>query len=60
MPGLSAAESEPRGIASKNYRKALCECLSQWEVQQILSIAKTRVWPNLNQEPVRLVSLSGV
>jgi hypothetical protein len=56
-PGLIAAESELRGIASRSYRKALRECLSQWEVQQILSIAKTRVWPNLNQEPVRLVSL---
>src|ERR1700736_325394 len=56
-PGLITAESELRGIASRNYRKALRECLSQWEVQQILSIAKTRVWPNLNQEPVSLVSL---
>jgi hypothetical protein len=56
-PGLIAAELEIRGIASINYRKALSQCLSQWQVQQILSIAKTRVWPNLNQEPVRLVSL---
>ena len=28
-PGLIAAESELRGIASRNYRKALRECLSQ-------------------------------
>ena len=56
-PGLIAAESELRGIASRDYRKALRQCLSQWQVHQIVSIAKTRVWPHLNQEPVRLVSL---
>jgi hypothetical protein len=56
-PGLSAAEPELRAIASRNYRKALRQCLSQWQVHQIVSIAKTRVWPHLNQEPVRLVSL---
>jgi hypothetical protein len=56
-PGLIAAESELRGIASRNYRKALRRCLSQWQVHQIVSIAKTRVWPHLNQKPVRLVSL---
>jgi hypothetical protein len=56
-PGLIAAESELQGIASRDYRKALRQCLSQWQVHQIVSIAKTRVWPHLNQEPVRLVSL---
>jgi hypothetical protein len=56
-PGLSAAESELRGIASRDYRQALRRCLSQAQVQQIVSIAKTRVWPHLNQQPVRLVSL---
>ena len=56
-PGLIAAESELRGIVSTDYRKALRQCLSQWQVHQIVSIAKTRVWPHLNQEPVRLVSL---
>lgn len=55
--GLIAAESELRGIASRDYRKALRQCLSQRQVHQIVSIAKTRVWPHLNQEPVRLVSL---
>lgn len=56
-PGLIAAESELRGIASRDYRKALRQCLSQWQVHEIVSIAKTRIWPHLNQEPVRLVSL---
>lgn len=54
-PGLNAAEL--RGIASRDYRKALRRCLSQAQVQQIVGIAKTRVWPHLNQQPVRLVSL---
>jgi hypothetical protein len=56
-PGLSAAESEIRAIASRDYRQALRRCLNQAQVRQIVSIAKTRVWPHLNQEPVRLVSL---
>ncbi len=56
-PGLRAAELEIRGIASRDYRQALRRCLSQSQVHQIVSIAKTRVWPRLNQEPVRLVSL---
>jgi hypothetical protein len=55
--GLIAAESELRGIASRDYRKALRQCLSQRQVHHIVSIAKTRVWPHLNQAPVRLVSL---
>ena len=50
-------ESELRAIAGRDYRNALRQCLSQWQVHQIVSIAKTRVWPHLNQEPVRLVSL---
>jgi hypothetical protein len=55
-PGLSAAESEIRAIASRDYRQALRRCLSQAQVRQIVSIAKIRVWPHLNQEPVRLGS----
>jgi hypothetical protein len=56
-PKLSAAELEIRGIVSRDYRQALRRCLSQAQVHQIVSIAKTRVWPHLNREPVRLVSL---
>ncbi len=56
-PKLSAAELEIRAIVSRDYRQALRRCLSQAQVQQIVSIAKTRVWPHLNQQPVRLVSL---
>jgi hypothetical protein len=55
-PGL-IAQSELCGIASRDYRQALRQCLSQWQVHQIVSVAKTRVWPYLNEEPVRLVSL---
>lgn len=38
-------------------RKALRRCLSRRELWKIVSLAKARVWPDLNQEPVRLVSL---
>jgi hypothetical protein len=56
-PGAIARASEVRGIASRDYRKALRRCLSQRHVHRILRIAQTRVWPHLNREPVRLVSL---
>lgn len=54
---LIAARREIENISSTDYRKALRRCLSHQEVRQILRTAKKRVWPNLNQEPVRLVSL---
>lgn len=56
-PALIAARREIEDISSSDYRKALRQCLSHQEVRQILRTAKKRVWPNLNQEPVRLVSL---
>ncbi len=51
------ANWEIKDIASSDYRRALRRCLSQREVREIVGEAKTRVWPNLNQKPVRLVSL---
>jgi hypothetical protein len=51
------ANREIKGLASGDYRRALRLCLSQGEVRRIVGQAKTRVWPNLNQAPVRLVSL---
>ena len=55
--GVITLESEVRGIANRDYRMALRRCLSRQQVHQIVSIAQTRVWPHLNREPVRLVSL---
>jgi hypothetical protein len=54
---LIAARREIEDISSSDYRKALRRCFSRQEVCQILRTAKKRVWPNLNQVPVRLVSL---
>ena len=51
------ANPEIKGLANSDYRRALRRCLSQREVREIVGKAKTRVWPNLNLEPVRLVSL---
>jgi hypothetical protein len=51
------ANGEIKDIASGDYRRALRRCLSKREVREIVGKARTRVWPNLNQEPVRLVSL---
>ncbi|MBV8054014.1 MAG: hypothetical protein JOZ29_07180 [Deltaproteobacteria bacterium] len=54
--GLAALKSEIAGIIREDYRRALRQCLSRWEVREIVDEGKTRVWPGLNQEPVRLVS----
>ena len=54
--GSAELKSEIAGIIRKDYGPALRQCLSRWEVRQIADEGKTRVWPGLNREPVRLVS----
>lgn len=49
-------KSEIAGILQKDYGQALRQCLSRWEVKQIASEGKARVWPDLNRQPVKLVS----
>src|SRR6516164_9661487 len=54
--GAADLRSEVAGIISKDYGKALRQCLSRWEVREIAEEGKTRVWPGLNRDPVTLVS----
>jgi hypothetical protein len=53
---LAELKSEIAGIAARDYGEALRQCLSRWEVREIANEGKTRVWPDLNREPVTLVS----
>jgi hypothetical protein len=55
--GLAPIKSEIESIANEDYREALRRSLSRWEVREIVDEGKIRVWPDLNQEPVTLVSL---
>jgi hypothetical protein len=57
-PRVITFESEIRDIANRDYRAALRRSLSRPQVHRIVSIARSRVWPHLNREPVRLVSLA--
>jgi hypothetical protein len=45
-----------RSILRRNYGPALRRCLDREQVAEIVAEAKNVVWPNLNREPVRLVS----
>jgi hypothetical protein len=53
---LAELKAEVAGIIAQDYGKALRECLSRWEVREIVDEGKTHVWPGLNRQPVRLVS----
>jgi hypothetical protein len=57
LPSLTTIRSEIESIANQNYSEALRRCLSRWEVREIVDEGKIRVWPDLNHEPVTLVSL---
>jgi hypothetical protein len=56
-PSLTVIRSEIESIANQNYSEALRRCLSRWEVREIVEEGKIRVWPDLNHQPVTLVSL---
>jgi hypothetical protein len=55
--GVITLASEIRDITNRDYRNALRRCLGRQQVQEIVRIAQSRVWPHLNREPIRLVSL---
>ena len=54
--GLAELKSEIAAIKARDYKQALRQCLSRWEVREIADEGKTHVWPGLNREPVTLVS----
>jgi hypothetical protein len=54
-PRIDALRSELKTISQQDYGEALRQCLSRWEVREIVEEGKTRVWPALNQAPVTLV-----
>jgi hypothetical protein len=56
--GRSAAmvRSEIADIVQKNYGRALRKCLSRQELLNVIQEGSRRVWPDLNHNPVKLVS----
>ena len=54
--GVAEVKAGLAEIMHRNYRQALHQCLSRWEVRQIAKEGKMHVWPGLNKEPVTLVS----
>ena len=54
--GVAEVKAGLAEIMRRDYRQALHQCLSRWEVRQIAEEGKTHVWPGLNKEPVTLVS----
>lgn len=54
--GVTELKAGLTEIIHRDYRQALHQCLSRWEVRQIADEGKTHVWPGLNKEPVTLVS----
>jgi hypothetical protein len=62
-PAVGRGASAPRTlraeltrIARRDYGEALRQCLSRWEIREIVGEGKNRVWPALNRAPVTLVA----
>ncbi|HZC45528.1 MAG TPA: hypothetical protein VE243_03575 [Candidatus Acidoferrum sp.] len=57
VPAITATTEEIKRLWSRDYGKALRSCLSRAEVREIVSEAKRKAWPHLNDEPVRMGSM---
>ncbi|HTW89468.1 MAG TPA: hypothetical protein VMD75_15840 [Candidatus Binataceae bacterium] len=47
---------EINSLSALDYAQALRQCLSRQEVGEVVRIARHKVWPELNQRPVELIS----
>ena len=48
--------AEIRSLNGLDYAQALRRCLGRQEVGEVVKIARRKVWPQLNQQPVELIS----
>ncbi len=55
-PGI--AQDEIRRLGSREYGRSLRGCLDGAEVREVVSAARIKAWPHLNEEAVRLGSMS--
>ena len=53
---IAAAAAQVEGLAATNYGKPLRKAFSRDEVKEFISEARRLVWPQLNEQPVTLVS----
>jgi hypothetical protein len=53
--GRHPLRAELTRIERRDYGEVLRQCLSRWEVREIVAEGRNRVWPALNQAPVALV-----
>ncbi len=56
-PALTTTSDEIKRLWSREYGLALRSCFSRDEVREIVSEAKRKAWPHLNEDPVRLGSM---
>ena len=56
-PALTTTADEIARLWSREYGHALRACLSRAEVREIVSVAKRKAWPHLNDDAVRLGSM---
>ncbi len=58
VPAVTATSDEAKRLWSREYGRTLRSCLSRAEVREIVSEGKRKAWPHLNDEAVRLGSMS--
>jgi hypothetical protein len=54
---LATAREEITRLANREYGRSLRDCFSRSEVREIVREARTKAWPRLNREAVRLGSM---
>jgi hypothetical protein len=57
VPALTTTADEITRLWSREYGTALRACLSRAEVREIITEAKRKAWPNLNDAAVRMGSM---
>jgi hypothetical protein len=57
VPALTTTVDEITRLWSQDYGRALRACVSRAEVREILSEAKRKAWPHLNDSAVRMGSM---
>ncbi len=48
--------AEIRALSKIDYGKALRQCLSRAEVEELVKLGRKRVWPQLNRQPLELLT----
>jgi len=49
----ASAGQQVKSLMRRDYRAPLRKALGRWEIRQLISEGRRRVWPNLNEQPLR-------